>query len=230
MDSEKDLINEEIAKLTKENKLLRKLLGISENEKISILNPEKLLTNKSPTHDKINIYRSLFKGREDLFAQRWENRDKSGYSPVCLNRWDKTKCHLPKIKCNGCHNRELKAIDSNVIYDHLAGKITIGIYPILSNDNCNFLAIDFDKKNWKEDLLAIYSTCIKLEIPASIEISRSGNGAHQQYVGRIVRSHEAKNSIEVYDYVDINQERFIKMYDKRRKAYKRLGFEIENCK
>lgn len=178
MDSEKDFINEEIARLTKENKLLRKLLGISENEKISTLNPEKFLTNKSPTLDKIRLFSSLFKGRQDLCAQRWENSNKSGYSPVCLNRWDKTKCNLPKIKCNVCNNRDLKAIDSNVIYDHLSGKITIGVYPILSNDKCNFLAIDFDKKKWKKDIIAIYSTCTKLEIPASIEISRSGNGAH----------------------------------------------------
>jgi hypothetical protein len=178
MDSEKYLINEEIARLKKENKLLRKLLGFSENERISTLEPEKLLTNKSQVHDKIKLYRSLFKGREDLFAQRWENSNKSGYSPVCLNRWDKAKCNLPKIKCNVCHNRELKIIDDKVIYNHLVGNITIGIYPILSNDNCKFLAIDFDKKKWKEDIIAIYSTCRKLEIPASIEISRSGNGGH----------------------------------------------------
>ena len=103
---------------------------------------------------------------------------KSGYSPVCLNRWNKSKCNLPKIKCNICSNRCLKAIDDKVIYDHLVGKITIGVYPILSNDKCNFLTIDFDKLQWKQDIKVIYSTCIKLEIPASIEISRSGNGGH----------------------------------------------------
>lgn len=178
MDSEQELRNEEIAKLRKENIVLRRLLGMSVDEEILVIKPELIVTNRSSTQDKIRVYRSLFKGREDLFAQRWESTLKSGYSPVCLNRWDKTKCNLPKIKCNICSNRELKAIDDNVIYDHLAGKITIGIYPILRNDNCNFLAIDFDKKRWKEDVTAIYTTCLNLNIPTSIEISRSGNGAH----------------------------------------------------
>lgn len=169
---------EETEKLKKENLLLRKLLGISADEEIIDKNIELIINNRSKTEDKIALFRSLFKGREDIFAQRWESSSKSGYSPVCLNRWDKTKCNLPKIKCSFCSNRELKAIDNDVIYDHLAGKIVIGVYPILSNDNCNFLAIDFDKMKWKEDIKAIYSTCLRLEIPTSIEISRSGNGAH----------------------------------------------------
>ncbi len=113
-----------------------------------------------------------------MFAQRWESNNKSGYSPVCLNRWNKAKCNLPKIKCSICKNRDLQTIENKVIYDHLAGRIVIGIYPILSNDNCNFLAIDFDKMQWKQDIEAVYSSCLRLDIPASIEVSRSGNGAH----------------------------------------------------
>jgi superfamily II DNA or RNA helicase len=54
----------------------------------------------------------------------------------------------------------------------------VGIYTILENDCCNFLAVDFDKKSWKKDVIAFYTTCQKLDIPASIEISRSGSGAH----------------------------------------------------
>ncbi|MCD4819978.1 MAG: DEAD/DEAH box helicase [Candidatus Cloacimonetes bacterium] len=95
-----------------------------------------------------------------------------------MNRWNKAKCHLPKIKCSSCPNRKLKHLDEKAIYNHLVGKIIIGVYPILHNDNCNFLAIDFDKKCWKKDISALYSTCTKLEIPVSIEISRSGNGGH----------------------------------------------------
>ncbi|MBI9032139.1 DEAD/DEAH box helicase family protein [bacterium] len=168
---------EELERLKNENKLLRQLLGLAPDE--ILLSKQGLIINQqSAVKDKIDLFCSLFKGRQDIFAQRWENGDRSGYSPVCLNRWDKEKCNLPPMKCGSCPNRELKAIDKAVIYNHLAGNIVIGIYPILENDKCCFLAIDFDKRKWKNDIKAVHLTCRKLEIPSSIEISRSGNGAH----------------------------------------------------
>ncbi len=169
---------EELEHLREENKYLRSLLGISESCDIFEKKKELIVTQKSNVEDKIELFRKLFKGREDVYAQRWQNNNKSGYSPVCINRWNKSKCNLPKIKCKICSNREYKSIDNNVIFNHLAGKIVIGVYSILENDCCHFLAVDFDKKSWKKDVIAFYTICKKLEIPASIEISRSGNGAH----------------------------------------------------
>ncbi len=172
-----DSLKQRIKQLEEENKYLRKLLGLSENQEI-LARKSKVINNLSSTEDKIKLFRSLFKGREDFFAQRWENKGVSGYSPVCNNKWVKPKCGLPKIKCVNCQYRDFKPISDRVIYNHLSGVIVVGIYPIMDNDCCRFLAIDFDKKDWKKDVLAVYSTCMLLNIPSSIEISRSGKGAH----------------------------------------------------
>ena len=60
----------------------------------------------------------------------------------------------------------------------MAGKQTIGVYPLLSDDRCTFLALDFDEADWREDAQAFMRSCRELGIPAALEISRSGNGAH----------------------------------------------------
>ncbi len=72
----------------------------------------------------------------------------------------------------------LEALTDDIILKHLKGEITIGIYPLLLGDTCNFLAIDFDKKNYEQDVIAFWSTCDELNIPIYVEKSRSGNGAH----------------------------------------------------
>ncbi|MCD4829647.1 MAG: DEAD/DEAH box helicase family protein [Candidatus Cloacimonetes bacterium] len=169
----------EIIRLKDENLLLRKLLGLSEDQEITVDFCDTVITKNNSTNEKIRLFRSLFKGREDVYAVRWESRKgNSGYSPVCQNQWDKIKCILPKGNCNDCNNRVFKKITDETIFNHLSGNIIAGVYPILLNDCCHFLAIDFDKKNWKQDISAFYKTCKTLNIPASIEISRSGNGGH----------------------------------------------------
>jgi superfamily II DNA or RNA helicase len=82
------------------------------------------------------------------------------------------------IKCSDCGNRLLIPLSDQIIYDHLAGRHTIGVYPLLANDTCYFLAVDFDDTDWQEDAQAFRSSCIELGVPAALEISRSGNGAH----------------------------------------------------
>ena len=80
--------------------------------------------------DKIALFRSLFCGREDVFAQRWESgRAGSGYTPACGNAWKPGICQKPKVKCSDCNHRQLLAVTNQVIFDHLAGKHTVGIYP-----------------------------------------------------------------------------------------------------
>jgi len=64
------------------------------------------------------------------------------------------------------------------IYDHLAGRHTVGVYPLLADDDCHFLAVDFDDADWRSDAQAFIQSCRELGVPAALEISRSGNGAH----------------------------------------------------
>ncbi len=136
--------------------------------------------------EKIEIFMRLFRGRRDVYPRRFESRKtgKSGYQPVCANEWQRGICEKPKIKCSQCQNRKWKALNYSVIEKHLRGEdersndFTIGIYPMLENDLCNFLAVDFDKKEFQKDVSAFLDTCRKLNVPASLERSRSGNGAH----------------------------------------------------
>ncbi len=137
------------------------------------------INNYSPPETKIALFRSLFKGREDVYAKRFENAKtgKSGYQPVCRNKWT-IVCKKPKINCGSCTQRSFESITDEVIRNHLAGLIVMGVYPLLQNETCHFLAVDFDKEAWREDAKAFMDTC-KLEgIPAALERSRSGNGAH----------------------------------------------------
>lgn len=128
---------------------------------------------------KVALFRSLFRGREDVFAQRWESaKGKAGYSPACGNEWKPGICHKPRVKCGECQHRQLLPVTNQVIYDHLAGRQTIGVYPLLADDSCYFLAADFDASDWRDDAGAFMQSCRTLNIPAALEISRSGNGAH----------------------------------------------------
>ena len=129
--------------------------------------------------DKIAIFRSLFRGRTDVYPQRWESqKGASGYSPVCDNEWRHGVCGKPKRKCGVCEHRQLRPLTDQAIYDHLIGKKTLGVYPLLPDDTCHFLAIDFDGEQWRDDARAVMLSCQQCNIPASLEISRSGKGAH----------------------------------------------------
>ncbi len=142
----------------------------------------KYLTSKSKLSEaeKIALFKSLFQGRTDVYPKRFESRktSKSGYHPACANEWKNGICLKPKVKCGNCEHRNLLPLTEKVIRNHLLGSFTIGVYPLLEDDSCCFLAVDFDKKSWSSDVQAFSETCHKINIPASIEISRSGNGAH----------------------------------------------------
>ena len=131
------------------------------------------------TTGKIALFRSLFRGRTDVYPLRWESvRGKSGYSPACCNEWKPGVCDKPRTKCGDCDHRMLLPLTDQVIYDHLAGRHTVGIYPLLTDDTCYFLSTDFDESGWREDVRAFMESCHELSVPAALEISRSGNGAH----------------------------------------------------
>ena len=83
-----------------------------------------------------------------------------------------------RIKCADCSHRLLMPLADQTIYDHLAGRHTVGVYPLLADDCCHFLAVDFDEADWRRDAAAFIQSCRELDVPAALEISRSGNGAH----------------------------------------------------
>ncbi|MDO8812836.1 MAG: DEAD/DEAH box helicase family protein, partial [Gallionella sp.] len=98
--------------------------------------------------------------------------------PACANEWLAGLCEKQRVKCSDCSNRQLIPLSDAAIYDHLIGKRTIGVYPLLTDDTCYFLAADFDEAEWKEDARAFVQSCHELGVPVALEISRSGNGAH----------------------------------------------------
>jgi len=132
------------------------------------------------TAEKVALFRRLFRGRTDVYPVRWEGKTsgKSGYTPACANEWRAGVCEKPRIKCGNCSNRRLSPLSDAVIYDHLAGEHTVGVYPLLEDDTCYFLAADFDEADWRDDARAFMQSCVELGVPAALEISRSGKGAH----------------------------------------------------
>jgi hypothetical protein len=129
--------------------------------------------------EKVALFRRLFGGRMDIYPIRWENKaGKNGYAPACANEWKPGICEKPRVKCSECPNRKFLPLTDQVIYDHLAGRHIIGVYPLLGDDTCRFLAVDFDEALWREDATAFIQSCRALDVPVAIEVSRSGNGAH----------------------------------------------------
>lgn len=137
-------------------------------------------SSKLSTGEKVALFRRLFRGRTDVYPIRWESKTtgKSGYTPACANEWRAGICEKPRIKCGDCNKRQLIPLSDAVIYDHLAGEHTVGIYPLLEDDSCYFLAVDFDEADWRNDASAFMQSCNELGVPAALEISRSGQGAH----------------------------------------------------
>ena len=139
--------------------------------------------------EKVNLFRNVFKGREDVFARRWYSTTthKSGYQPVCEREWNREFCDKRKFKCPECPNRKFAPISYNDIFNHLAGKDqygrdVVGFYVVMQDDTCHFLCADFDDKNcehgYQKDVLAFVGVCNEWSIPYYIERSRSGYGAH----------------------------------------------------
>jgi len=147
------------------------------------------VTNQSFQEAKIALFRNLFRGREDVYPRRFESikTGKKGYQPVCRNEWVFGICEKPKIRCDSCAHREFLPVTDDVVRNHLLGMdrqdrsrrdFTIGVYPMLLDDNCWFLAADFDKTSWREDAGTFLKTCKHFDVPAALERSRSGNGGH----------------------------------------------------
>lgn len=141
---------------------------------------------RSPSSEKVALFRSLFRGREDVYPRRFESKKtgRAGYAPACGNEWVRGICEKPRIKCGDCPHRAFLPVTDEVIRWHLSGKdaagqdFVAGVYPMFADETCCFLAMDFDKDAWRDDVLAVMETCRRLQIPAALERSRSGNGGH----------------------------------------------------
>ena len=131
------------------------------------------------TGDKIALFRSLFRGRDDIFAVRWENsQGRQGYALACENEWRQGICYKPKVKCGDCRHQAFLPLEDRAVYAHLSGKKSLGFYPLLRDDHTWLLDVDFDKSDWQKSVQAFQSVCEEHAIPCSVERSRSGEGAH----------------------------------------------------
>jgi superfamily II DNA or RNA helicase len=130
--------------------------------------------------EKVRLFRSLFRGREDVFPTRFVSKKtgKPGYAPLCTDKFVPGVCGLPKVKCTECPNQAFAPVTDQAVLDHLQDRHVMGVYPLLEDDTCWFLAADFDKQSWRADVSAFQGTCRSIGVPVSIERSRSGNGAH----------------------------------------------------
>ena len=128
------------------------------------------MTQQSSPEEKVDLFRCLFRGREDVYALRWENKrsGKAGWSPAVKGGWANTR--RP--------DRELLPLPGEAIAEHLAGRSHVGVYPLLHDDTCRLLACDFDGPGWILDAMAYLDVARAAGIPAALERSRSGEGAH----------------------------------------------------
>ena len=181
---ERQQLLERIKELEAENTELRKRLG----EDVTPTEKKPTAMQNLSLQEKVDLFRSLFKGREDVFARRWYSKTsgKAGYQPVCQNEWT-PMCDKRTFKCADCPNRHFSPLTDNDIYRHLEGKDAdgrdvIGLYVLNEDNTCHLLCTDFDDKNcehgYKNDVLAFIDVCRSWNIPCSVECSRSGNGAH----------------------------------------------------
>jgi superfamily II DNA or RNA helicase len=142
-------------------------------------NPLPGIPNQLDPAEKVRLFLSLFKGREDVYAKRWQNREgRAGYAPVCRNEWKSGLCRKPAVKCFDCRHQTYDALDEKVIEAHLRGNIVAGLYPLRRDETCHLLAIDFDDEGWQRDCATLREVCVAFGVPAALERSRSGNGAH----------------------------------------------------
>src|SRR6266568_1106157 len=177
-------------RLREENARLRRLLAVhsipipqpaSENSPpAKTAETAPLVDKEERARQRIALFRSLFRGREDVYARRWENADgRHGYMPAVVKDWKAINKSRPEDRKKvDQKTRKFLPLTDAVIEDHLLGKETIGVYALLTDETCWFLAADFDKTTWEYDSQAFLETCRELNVPAVLERSRSGKGGH----------------------------------------------------
>ena len=174
-------VRQRLTALDAERIELERALTSLEQKLASVQYPDELclsarapVTNNSPAAEKVALFRRLFAGRVDVFPVRWENRKtgRSGYSPACANEWVKGMCGKPKVKCGDCPHQAFIPASDETIERHLRGgdgprssDFVAGVYPLLQDETCWFLAADFDKESWADDAMALLETVVQRELP-----------------------------------------------------------------
>ena len=178
--------DELVKKQEKAQKIAEQIPAQAKTVKAEDNSTESKLFNKyAAPQEKIELFKTLFIGRKDVFAKRYYNTKtgQDGYVPVCHNEWQYGVCDKKKYKCSVCPNAAFAHITDRDIFRHLKGddefcRDVMGVYPLMPENMTIFLAIDFDDEHWQEDVGIVRDTCKKYDIPCSVERSRSGNGAH----------------------------------------------------
>jgi superfamily II DNA or RNA helicase len=151
-----------------------------DEKQVNFLGKKAFRKEPETPEEKIELFLTLFCARRDVFPSYWENKKtgKKGYSPVCSNEWKYGVCFKPKVKCRACSNQSFISFDASSVKDHLMGKTAMGSYAINNQDKSVFLAADFDKSTWREDIRSYNRAAAEMNIQVATEISKSGNGAH----------------------------------------------------
>ncbi len=161
---------------------LRQALAEAEAElKAALLPPQRRAADVAEIlRQRVALFAEHFRGREDVFAERFENTKtgKSGYQPKCVNQWRRGVCAKPKQRCGGCLYRSWEPLTAQVLESHLRGERTVGVYPLLPDGRCHFLALDFDDAESATAVQAFCQVCRETSVPAALERSRSGTGYH----------------------------------------------------
>jgi superfamily II DNA or RNA helicase len=127
----------------------------------------------------LTIFKSLFRGREDIYAIRWEKVNKSGYMPAYTFDPYHFKAHRMKGGTfQNYANKQYQELTDEQLMKHLKGEQLIGLYPLLKDNTSYFLAVDFDKGDWMKECRIFMDISVNKGIPAYLERSRSGNGGH----------------------------------------------------
>ena len=124
---------------------------------------------------KVALFADLFRGRQDVFPLRWENKEKgrSGWAPRCSNEWVRGVCAKPRVKCGECPSQAFLAPVEGELLAHLQGRQVMGVYPLLADDTCWLSAIDLDGGSWRGDVAALREVCHELGVLPAVERSRS---------------------------------------------------------
>ena len=173
-------LRREEALLVTELDELRSELGSTKEEHRPATHTAEAAPTPTTSEAKIALFRALFRGRSDVYAIRWEQRKtgRSGYALACANEWAPGLCEKPRVKCGECPSQAFRPISDEVVRTHLVGEHVMGLYPLVENDTCWLLAVDFDKDSWFADASAFAETSRSLGLGPLVERSRSGNGAH----------------------------------------------------
>lgn len=177
-------ISEELSRLQEENRRLRELLTRHRielpPELAAPMQPVAPSAPKLTTDAKVRLFRELFRAREDVYAVRWESPDgRKGYAPKSERNWEAYRSAAPQDRRRvDRETRKYLPLTDDVFQAHLRGELVVGVYPLLPDKTCWFLAADFDKASWEDDCHAFLETCRQWKVPTSLERSRSGKGGH----------------------------------------------------